>query len=203
MPDKLAYEATTLDWARIRAYAKRVARETRKPTESAISYTTTEYETQTKRVEVKHGLFDMFTRVETRSERVAVARRVDVVGPHWLLDRRHNHIQRNTRNRNATQQETTHEQHHVVLLPDGSLKRVVVWEEEFLGTENGKSTFFTTHKHLVADLDDRDVRAMDFEKRHSSHSADRIQVWGDQEPGKRLLTHAKGVGLTQALKRLL
>ncbi|MEU8387301.1 hypothetical protein [Micromonospora sp. NPDC048842] len=203
MPDKKTYEATTPDWARIRAYAKRVAGETRKARESAISYTTTEYQTQTKQVEVRYGLFDLFTRVENRSERVAVARRVDVVGSHWLLDRRHHHIQRNTKHRNVTQQETTHEQHYVVLLPDGGLKKIVVWEEEFLRTENGKSTFFTTRKHLVADLDDRDVRAMDFEKRHTSYSADRIQTWGDHELGKRLLTHAKGVGLTQALKRLL
>jgi hypothetical protein len=46
---------------------------------------------------------------------------------------------------------------------------------------------------------------MDFEKRHTSHRADRsgTKVWGDREPGPRLLTHAKGDGLTQALKRLL
>jgi hypothetical protein len=205
MPDKKAYEATALDWSRIHAYAKRVARETRKPRAGAISYTTTEYQTLTKRVEVKHGLFDMFTRIENRSERVAVDRRVDVIGTHWLLDRRGHHIENNTGHRNDTQQETTHEQHYVVLLPDGALKTVAVWEVQFFGIRNGKSNFYTTQKHHVVDLTDRDVRVMDFEKCHTEHPADRFgtRVWGDREPGPRLLAHAKGGGLIQALKRLL
>ncbi|MFG2008482.1 hypothetical protein ACGFNF_05350 [Micromonospora sp. NPDC048868] len=205
MPDKSAYEASTLDWARIRAYARRVARETRKPTESGISYTRTEYQTVTKRVEVRHGLFNMFTKVQHRPERVAVIQRVDVVGPHWVLDRRNQHIERNTRHRNTTHQETTHEQSWVVLLPDGSLKKVVLWEEENLRTENNRSTYFGTHSHSIADLGDGDVRAMDFEKRHSEYGTHGkgVKTWGDREPGRRLLTHAKGVGLTQALKRLL
>ena len=205
MPDRRAYEATTLDWHRIHAYAERVAGKTRRPRAGAVSYTTTEYQTLTKAVEVKHGLFNMFTRTEKRSERAAVNRRVDVIGPHWLLDERSNHIEHNTRHRNATEQETTHEQHYVVLLPGGTLKKVVVSAEEFFRTENGKSTSFATHKHDVADLTDRDAQAMDFEKRHTSHRADRsgTKTWGDREPGKRLLALAKGDGLTQALKRLL
>ena len=205
MPDKKSYEASRLEWSRIRAYAKRVAYATRRPTESGISYSKTEHETVTKRVEVKHGLFNLFTKVENKPKSVAVNRRVDVVGPHWVLERRHHHIEHNTKHRNAVHQETTHEQHYVILLPDGSLKKVVLWEEENLHTEYGKTTFFATHHHLVTDLRDSDAQAMDFENRHSEHGTHGkgTKTWGDREPGRRLLTHAKGVGLTQALKRLL
>ncbi len=60
-------------------------------------------------------------------------------------------------------------------------------------------------RSLVGELSAGDVQAMDFEKRYSEDRTHRkgIKTWGDREPGTRLLSHAKGVGLTQALKRLL
>jgi hypothetical protein len=205
MPDRQAYNASTIDWSRIRAYAQRVARETRTPAENGISYTTTEYQTVTKQVEVKYGLFNLFTRVENKSDRVAVSKRVDVVGRHWVLERRHHHIECNRKERTYTNQETTHEQHYVVLLADGSLKKVVLTETENMTTEHGRNTFFAMHEHHLSDLSADDVEAMDFEKRHSEYGTHGrgTKTWGDREPGKGLLSHAKGVGLTKALKRLL
>ncbi|WP_328617234.1 hypothetical protein OHS18_13410 [Amycolatopsis sp. NBC_00355] len=205
MPDRPAYNASTIDWSRIRAYAQRVAREARTPAEKGISYTTTEYQTVTKQVEVKHGAFNLFTRVENKSERVAVSKCVDVVGSHWVLERRHHHIECNTKERTYTNQETTHEQHYVVLLADGSLKKVILMETENMNTAHGRSTFFATHQHHLRDLSASDVEAMDFEKRHSEYGTHGrgTKNWGDREPGKQLLSHAKGVGLTKALKRLL
>jgi hypothetical protein len=205
MPDRQAYNASTIDWPRIRAYARRVARETRTPAENGIFYTTTEYQTVTNPVEVKHGLFNLFTRVDKKSKQVTVEKRVDVVGRHWVLERRHHHIERNTKERTYTNQETTHEQHYLVLLADGSLNTVVLMETENMNTAHGRTTFFATHKHFLSDLSARDVEVLDFEKRLSEHGTHGrgIKTWGDREPGTRLLYHAKGVGLTKALKRLL
>jgi hypothetical protein len=205
MPDRQAYNASTIDWSRIHAYAQRVARETRTPAENAISYHTTEYRTVTKQVEVKHGLFNLFTKVENKSEQVTANKRIDVIGRHWVLERRHHHIERNTRERTYTNQETTHEQHYVVLLADGSLKNVVLTETENMNTAHGRNTFFATHEHHLSDLSDSDVVTMDFEKRHAEYGTHGrgTKTWGDRDPGKRLLSHTKGVGLTKALKRLL
>lgn len=82
------------------------------------------------RVEKKHGPFGLFTRVTHKTERKAVNRQVEVVGAHWVLETRNHHIERNVKLRNGKHQETTHEQHYLILLPDGALKKVVVWEEE-------------------------------------------------------------------------
>jgi len=205
MPNRQAYNASAPDWPRIHAYALRVAREIRTPAESGISYTTTEYKTVTKRIEVKHGFLNLFTRVENKSERVAVDNRIDVIGPHWVLERRHHHIERNTKERTYTHQETTHEQHYVVLLTDGSLKKIILTETENINTAHGGNTSFVAHEHHLSELSDRDVEAMDFEKCHSEYGTHGkgTKTWGDREPGTRLLSHAKGVGLTKALKSLL
>jgi hypothetical protein len=40
------------------------------------------------------------------------------------------------------------------------------------------------------------------EHEHGTHGRG-TKTWGDRDPGKRLLSHTKGVGLTKALKRLL
>jgi hypothetical protein len=205
MPDRKAYEASTLNMARIFAYAKRVAKETRKPMEADIAYTTTEYKTVARQVEVKGGLLNMFARLETQSERVLENRRVEVVGPHWVVERRHHHIRHTTKGRNFTHEETHHEQYYAILLPDGGLKMVVLMEEENFHNEIGKGGLFSTQRHSVNDLSVSEVGAMDFEKRYYESRTDRWghKNWGDREPGKRLLTHAKGVGLTQSLKLLL
>ncbi|MEU7475463.1 hypothetical protein AB0A63_05720 [Lentzea sp. NPDC042327] len=203
MPDRQAYNASIIDWPRIRAFAQRVARETRTPAEQGISYTTTEYETKIKLIEVKHGPFGLFTKTERKSEQVAVSKRIDVVGRHWVLERRNHHIEHTTKTRAHTNQETSHEEHFVVLLADGSLKKVILIETENMNTAHGRNTFFFTHDHAVRDLSTSYVEAMDFEKRHYSTTKARSQNWGDLEPGKRLLSHTKGVGLTKALKRLL
>ncbi|MGW4215378.1 hypothetical protein ACWEIJ_45920 [Lentzea sp. NPDC004789] len=205
MPDRQAYNASTIDWSRLRAYAQRVARETRVPAESGISYTTTEYQTVTKEVEVKHGFFNLFTRMEPKSETVAVSKRIDVVGRHWVLERRHHHIETNRKERTYSNQETIHEQHYVVLLSDGSLKKAVLTETENTTTADGRTRFFATHEHSLSDLSTRDVEAMDFEKRYCEYGTHGkgTKTWGDRDPGKRLLTQAKGIGLSKALNRLL
>ncbi|MFG1869263.1 hypothetical protein [Micromonospora arborensis] len=205
MPDRQTYEASVADWPRLRAYAKRVARETRKPVEGPISYATTEYQTVEKERVRKSGPFGLFTRRELTSQQQPVTRRIDVVGRHWALDTRHYHIERNTRQRGGTHQEITHEQHTFLLLPDGALKHVVLYEEEVMHVERGATRAFVKHSHSVRDVDDYQLKSFDFEKTYAEHGTHGrgTKTWGDREPGRRLLVHARGVGLSLALKRLL
>ncbi|MBM7494499.1 hypothetical protein JOD64_005721 [Micromonospora luteifusca] len=205
MPDRQAYEASVADWPRLRAYAKRVARDTRKPQEGSISYTTTEYQTVEKERVRKSGPFGLFTRRELTSQQQPVTRRIGVVGGHWALDRRNYHIERNTRLRGGTHQEITYEQHTFLLLPDGALKHVVLWEEEVMHVERGVTSAFVKHSHSVVDVGDSQLRSFDFEKTYAEHGTHGrgTKTWGDREPGRRLLVHARGVGLSLALKRLL
>ncbi|MCV7303512.1 hypothetical protein H7J93_28235 [Mycobacterium barrassiae] len=204
MPNLATYEASSIDWDRLNKYARRVANETRRPSESPIKYTTTEYVDVPKTVAAP-GLRGLLGRTETKAARQQQQREVVVVGKHWLLDRRHHHIERNGRGKDYTNQETTHEQHYYVLLPDGSLKHVILWEEEFTLTSFGRTTFRLEKDHLVSDFGDGEIKAFDFEKRYSecgTHGHG-TKTWGDREPGRRLLVHVKGVGLSRALKRLV
>lgn len=51
---------------------------------------------------------------------------VEAVGSHWLLDTRRHNIRRKYSGTGYQTEEETHEDHLYVLLPDGSLKLVVV-----------------------------------------------------------------------------
>jgi hypothetical protein len=200
-----AYEASTADWKRLHAYARKVARQTRRPLAAPIGYTVTDHRTVQREVVRSHGPFGLFKRTETRSERQPFSRHVQVVGQHWVLDVRHQNIERNVVGRGSHHQETTHEKTTYLLLPDGGLKRVAVWEEESVHTADGRTRIVVDTSHHVSDIGDHDLRAFDFEKRHTEYGRHGrgTKTWGDREPGKRLLVHAKGVGLSAALKRLL
>ncbi|MEV4859903.1 hypothetical protein [Streptomyces ossamyceticus] len=200
-----AYEASTADWKRLRAYARKVARQTRRPLAAAIGYTVTDYRTVERQVVREHGPFGLFKRTETRSERQPFSRHVPVIGQHWVLEVRHQNIEKNVGGRGGHHQETTHEKTTYLLLPDGELKCVAVWEEESVHTADGRTQIVVDTSHHVRDIGDRDLRTFDFEKCHREYGRHGrgTKTWGDREPGKRLLVHAKGVGLSAALKRLL
>jgi hypothetical protein len=58
---------------------------------------------------------------------------------------------------------------------------------------------------LVTDIGERDLRSFDFEETHSENGTHGMgtKTWGTREPGPQLLVTAKGIGLSNALKRLL
>lgn len=200
-----AYEASTADWKRLHAYARKVAQQTRRPLAGPIGYTVTDYRTVERQVVRNSGPFGMFKHTETRSERQPFSRHVPVIGQHWVLDERHQNIEKNVGGRNSHHQETTHEKTTYLLLPDGALKYVAVWEEETVHTVDGSSRVVIDTSHHVKDIGDGELKTFDFEKRHSEYGRHGrgIKTWGNREPGKKLLVHAKGVGLSLALKRLL
>lgn len=200
-----AYEASAADWRRLRAYAKRVADQTRRPLAPPITYSVTDYRTVERAVTQRSGPFGMFNRTVTRSERQPFTRQVTAIGPHWVLDQRHQNIEKNHTDRTSRHQETTHEEITYLLLPDGSLKYVAVWEEETVHISDATPRVVIDRSHHMRDIGDGELKAFDFEKVHREYGrhGKGIKTWGDREPGKKLLVHAKGVGLSMALKRLL
>ncbi|WP_071288558.1 hypothetical protein [Mycolicibacterium llatzerense] len=206
MANVAAYEASAADWDQLRRFAQRVAKETRQPLQAPIAYTTKTHIDVPVTVSAPGFAGLLGRRVDTtrREERT---QDVVVVGRHWLLERRHHHIERNTRGKDYTNQETTHEQHYYVLLPDGSMKHVCLWEEELVYTSHGRTTFRPGEKsHLCNDLNsDFDLRIFDYASHYHEHGTHGrgTKTWGDREPGRKLLVHAKGIGLSKTLKRLL
>lgn len=204
MPSREAYEQSGVDWPRLHAYAKRVARETHKPVERKITYSETIYEN----VPVerpKRGPLRMFQRTIVENHRRRSTQVIQVADEHWILDKRHHHIEKNTNRTGTKYQETINEQISFILLPDGALKHVALYEEEFTSVSKGEHAYRGDRSHSVRDLNEWDLRSFDFEKRYAEHGSHGVGTkwWGDREPGRRLLVHSKGVGLSLALKRLL
>lgn len=206
MPNIAAYDASVVDWDRLRSFASRVAKETRHPLQEPITYTTNAYVDVPSTVSAS-GIAGLLGRTVISTKRESRSREVVVAGRHWVLQRRHHHIERNAKGKDYKNQETTHEQHYYILLPDGGLKHVCVWEEEFLLTSHGRTSFRPVEKsHLIKDLSsDWDLRVFDYEQHYAEHGTHGrgTKTWGDREPGRRLLVHAKGIGLSLALKKLL
>ena len=205
MPNARAYEASTLDWTKLRRYARRVAAETRRPQAQAIAYTVTDFRPVSREVVRRTGPLGLFRRTEAVSENQPVERSVAVVGGHWVLDTRYQHIERSRRAPGGRYEETTSEKHVYLLQPDGSLTYVMLWEEEAVNNTHGRRLVFIDRTHHIHEFNEGDVRMFDFERKYTEDPPDRngMKVRGDRECGRTLQVHAKGVGLSMALKRLL
>ncbi|GLY53117.1 hypothetical protein [Lentzea sp. NBRC 102530] len=187
------YDDSALDVARLRRFAERVARETRVPPRPEITRRVTKSvpSTETRRA----GFLGLRTETVTTTKSVQVAE--PVLGPHWVLRQTHHHIESHDRGKEVEY----HEQNYWVLCTDGSLWTVWVWEE-FTGWSDGTKRLendstaepMTEDKILRLDFDDRYRE----EREHGRGT----KFWGNREPGRRV-HHAKGVGLSKALKTLL
>ncbi|GAA4707062.1 hypothetical protein GCM10025781_27100 [Kocuria gwangalliensis] len=88
MPDLAQYHVTQIDWAKLRRYAQRVARETKLPPSGPV--TRTERVEKDVPVEKKTGGFFGFgARTRTVMERRKVEEAIEVVGSHWVLNRQY------------------------------------------------------------------------------------------------------------------
>lgn len=186
MIDEAEYNASIVDWDALRRIAARAARESTLTREGPIAYVNAQG-----------------TEGTSPAQR---GNRVEIVGPHWLLDRRNYHIERTTRGTNYRNQETTHEQHSYVLLLNGELKHVCIFEDEQVYTpSSGQSTFRVSREHTISDIGDDDLGVFDREKTHAQHGShgDVTMAWGDRNPGRELLVAEKGAGLYNTLNRLL
>jgi hypothetical protein len=202
--DRAAYDASAIDWERLRRYAKRVAREATIPKESPLTYQTKVHRDVTENVRVK-GFLGFGGRVEQRT----TSRLADVtetaIGEHWKLDCRRWMRELTTRNRSGvTTVETNWDWMTLALLPDGALMYAVVSEEEVV---HDNRLTHVAKEHRVSAANDSHIMALDFARRYSSnkfrHDGTRTYVESDRDPDKRLIRHAKGVGVNLLLKQLL
>lgn len=125
---------------------------------------------------------------------------VEAVGAHWLLDARRHNIRRTYGGTGYQTEEETHEDHLYVLLPDGSLKLVVVMTEDTTVLDGGGA--FRSHRsskeHHDYEFDSNQAQMFDFERKYVSFP----ESWGDRSCGDELLVDAKGAGLTEVLSEL-
>lgn len=202
---KDTYNASRIDWERLRKYALRVAKETRLALSAPITYEKTvrqEFSTE----KTSGGLFGIGAKTITVVENRDVLMPIRVLGNHWKLDYRHWHLEDNYKTGGVRVQETTHEYHTLGLMPDGSIFKGCVMETEVLNFGGARSGLVYLNKeHIVRPIDDQDVLDLDFEKKYRETGRHNVnkKMWGDRDPGPRLLRHAKGVGLNLALKGVL
>lgn len=204
MTNLALYDSSLLDMDNLNRYAKRVAQSTHAPLDSPITYTEFEtiYKTHTTRGFLGLGKKDV------RSPET-ITKEIEAVGPHWKLSTRDWHKQEISKsNGGGTEEEETHEDIYVVLLPTGRFLVVIRSTTEFsrYGEPRTASYYRTDSKASTRQLSASDVLDFDFEARYkertSHYNGAKITVWGDRERG-RLLYHAKGVGLSLALTNLL
>lgn len=203
--DRTKYDASHIDWDRLKKYAQRVARETAMPQNPPLTYRKTTY-ADVPVAKTTSGFLGFGSRSYVISERRPVFREVQALGPHWSIDRRYWNKEENTRSGNVRVKETTYENYVLALLPDGSLVKAILSETEVVNFREGHSKLVHHEReHSIRAVSESDVMALDFQKRHRETGRHNVgtKVWGDWDPGKRLLRHTKGVGINLALKDLL
>jgi hypothetical protein len=188
---KAAYEASQLDMSRLHGYAKRVARETRKPARDAVRERLTKQETY---VETEsYGILGMRTRQVSKTRTVEAGWKT-IVDEHWVLHATYHNIDKHE----PWGHSEYHEDTYWVLLKNGSLQKYTKWfEERTLAPlrEDG---------HALYEMTADDIVRLDYQDRYVERGrSDRgTHTYGNREAGQ-LLRHAKGVGLSMALKALL
>lgn len=109
----------------------------------------------------------------------------------WVLDTRYWHRESPShKGNNVTESEIL----HTLLLYDGSLVQQVVKT-----TETSKPFWISPEEATRHPFTARDALVFDFDNPERGHSG----VVTNREPGRKLLVHAKGVGLSKLLKQLL
>lgn len=210
MADLAAYQASTPDWARLRDYARRVARDTKLPLAAAVFH-----QPQLGvyygpgdgigRSSSSGGLFGLFKKAPPPQP--SPPSPVAVIGQHWLLEQRTQHIRDVRRGGGTETEETTHYTFRWALLPNGDLVRSWLEVEEVESRSQRPNTFsrHVSHRVETRALDVTDLAIFDFEKYYHDTSARRQPrtSWGDYPAGRRLIRHAKGIGLSMALKDIL
>ena len=183
----MTYEQSTIDWARLRAYAKKVAHETRAPRGTNIV-------TETKIVEdVSYGFFG---RRKVSRREVSIENQVLV--DYWVLDSAS--FRQTWKGKYST---SFHERTMFALRTDGEL---VVLSESWEDGEGIVNDRFSYNSHAKTFTErafvEPDITRFDY-AREPHRSQGKVEVWSTGNPSTKRLTHAKGVGLSIRLKQLL
>jgi hypothetical protein len=188
--DRTSYDDTRIEWDKLRRFAARVARETKVARQAR---------TQTRQVsntrEVKSGFLGLSKRVETYT----VPQVETVTDDYWVLEQRY--WQMNEKGAGSYADETSYNDICYCLGVDGSLfVRVESHQEVY---PKGRACFEVRDEPTTSLMKEADVMLFDFEA-ENFHSEGQISVDTNRTPDEgRLKYHAKGVGLSMALKRLL
>ena len=210
MADRSAYDRTTIDWDRLRRYAKRVARETSLSLSDTIEYTVRTHETVTSTERRRGGFLGLGTPRQVKVSQVQpVSKSFTVVGPHWVLSQRSWHHDEKRHHDGMTIQEETHSQTYLLLLPNGNLQSA--WKQETStmqwGSRIRSGLLHSETTHNCGDPTDNDICKLDFERYYREWKQREGNIehhyWMDRDPGRKLLKHAKGVGVNLALKAIL
>lgn len=188
-----AYDDSVLDLARLRRFAGRVARDTRVRPSPAMTRQVTRSvpSTETR----KTGFLGLRTETVQTTKSVQVSE--PVVGPHWVLHHTNHHIESHDRGKYVE----FHEQNYWMLCSDGTLWTIWDWEE-FTRWNDGTTRF---EKDRTAEaMTEAKILRLDFADRNTQQGehGHGTTFWGDREAGHRI-HHAKGVGLSKALKALV
>lgn len=187
------YDQSTLDLNKLRQYAQKVAKGCRA--------TPTPERTRRKAKSVPSTVVRRGGFLGLRKENIQVTTTVQVservIGPHWVLRQTNHHIESQERGKSTEY----HEQRYWVLQRDGTLSTAWEWEE-FTRWSDGTTKL--EQDCTAKPMNEADILRLDhLDRQHdNSGSRDSTKFWGNREPGKRI-RHAKGVGLSTALKALL
>lgn len=188
-PNLIAYERSEVDWNRLRRYAEKVARETRVPRGTRQVVERSERTRQ-----VSGGLFGLFTREETYTVDVPRTETDDF----WVLQSRSWH-KKERGQRNQADEDLTELYYYCLTVKGALVVRVTSKTDCFFKGAWRFSDSETSERPMAAD----DVMLFDFEAERYYREKGRFTVETDRDPDrKRLKHHAKGVGLSLALKRL-
>ncbi|MBH5135539.1 hypothetical protein I3J14_36525 [Streptomyces sp. HB-N217] len=188
-PSRAAYERSELDWTRLRRYAERVARETRAPRRTRQVVERSERTRQ-----VRSGPFGLFTRQETYTVDVPRTETDDF----WVLQSRSWHKKERGHGNQADEDQSAWYE-YCLTVQGGLVVRVTSETEVFPKGAPMFSDRTTSDRPMTAE----DVALFDFEALRYHREEGRVTVETDRDPDhKRLRHHARGVGLSLALKRL-
>ncbi|GLY48049.1 hypothetical protein [Lentzea sp. NBRC 102530] len=199
MADKNSYESSKIDWTRLLKYAQRVASEAKLPPAPAFAYEKVDKRSVSEEITTRK-LFRVHR--ETRYAVKETRTRVEVLGKHWVLDTRYyaDEVQVTPQRYTELREDVTY-----ALLPDGQLVRVLVVKEDVFPAASMHNT--TEMRHRLDAFTDGDVMVFDYSKDLRNGVMDgpheHGEYWRTDLPGRRLVRHAKGVGLTLALKDVL
>ena len=190
LPDTsdISYEDSTIDWDRLRSFAKRVARESKRPRPT----TTVRGVEQTQ--EVKRGLFGG-TKVVRGTRPFERLEQVD----YWVLDHRYYRRQRRVDARNTDTEVMLFD---CCLHTDGRLMLRTDSYDEFEGPTYRNHYEESTHSHSEVAFVNAQVELFDFEMGSHSVRGD-LKIDTNNVAGKRRIAFARGVGLSLKLKAML
>lgn len=188
---------------RLERYALKVAQETQALRRPALTYekSDTVYDTR-----IERKLFGLSKKVSKVPRTVTT--NVEILGPHWVLDRRDYHKRSVVITQDRRIEEEYDEWDYVALLVTGELRFATKIESITTTSSSSQPTFYREdNRGSARKLRESDVLDLDFSRppfdRTSRSRGTETSVWGDQVARGRLIHHAKGVGLSLALKRLL